>query len=174
MGFLADLFGFNQPLALPIVTSILPDAAKQEILNDRLPQLNTDKIFLRKGERIHYIDKAIRLTEKVHKKVRTHNRGVSMPGIFKGDRVHFGEGTRDVDEQIETIQTRGILYITNQRVIFQAQNNTFDKKYQLLSTVEPYSNAIELQYGDKNYSLLVSDGNIPYRVIRMIQQRRAF
>ena len=56
MGFL-DLFR-PQPQT-PIVSTILPDIAKQEILRGRLPILNTNKIFLKNGETCHYIDKSI-------------------------------------------------------------------------------------------------------------------
>ena len=56
MGLL-DLF--KPQSKTPMVQSILPDAAVQEILRGRLPILNTNKIFLKSGEVCHYIDKAI-------------------------------------------------------------------------------------------------------------------
>ena len=55
MGFL-DIF--KQPQT-PIVTTILPDMAKQEILQGRLPILKIDRIYLKQNEICHYIDKAI-------------------------------------------------------------------------------------------------------------------
>ena len=62
MGVWDLLFGNKNKI--PTVTSILPDAARQEILAGRLPILNTDKLFLKKGEKIHYIDKAVNMEEK--------------------------------------------------------------------------------------------------------------
>lgn len=62
MEFLDALFGNRNQI--PTVITILPDAAKQEILAGRLPILNTDKLFLKRGEKIHFIDKAINLEEK--------------------------------------------------------------------------------------------------------------
>ena len=47
MGLL-DLF--KPQSKTPMVQSILPDAAVQEILRGRLPILNTNKIFLKSGE----------------------------------------------------------------------------------------------------------------------------
>lgn len=47
MGFFDALFGNKNQI--PTVTSILPDAARQEIISGRLPILNTDKLFLKKG-----------------------------------------------------------------------------------------------------------------------------
>ena len=59
MGFFDGLFGMKNKI--PKIISILPLAAKQEIQAGRLPVLNTDKLFLKQGEKIHYIDKAINL-----------------------------------------------------------------------------------------------------------------
>lgn len=167
MGFLDAFFGNNN--TIPTVTSILPDAAKQEILAGRLPRLNTDNLFLKKGEYCCYIDKALLLEEKKVKKYKSHS--VSMPGLFKGNRHSFGSATPE--ERIEILQHKAILYITNQRIILQCKANGFDKPYKNLSAVNPYSNGIELQYGSKTYSLIVPDGTIPYETIRIIQKRRS-
>lgn len=48
MGFLDAIFGQQQ--TYPTVGSILPDVAKHEIENSRLPRLTTDNTFLKKGE----------------------------------------------------------------------------------------------------------------------------
>jgi hypothetical protein len=166
MGLLDAFFGSK---STPVVTSILPDAAKQEILADRLPRLNTDNVFLKKGEYCCYIDKSILLVDKT-KKVYRHG-GVSTPGLFKGDRVNFGSG--QAKEYVETEQHKAILYITNQRIILQCKDHGFDKQYRYLSAIKPYANGIELQYGNKTYSIVVPDGAIPYHVIKLVQQRRA-
>lgn len=44
MGLFDALFGNRNQI--PTVTTILPDAASQEIIAGRLPILNTDKLFL--------------------------------------------------------------------------------------------------------------------------------
>ena len=165
MGFL-DFFVTD---TTPTVISILPDAARQEILSGRLPRLNTDNIFVKKGEYCCYIDKAILAVDKV-KKISKH-AGVSTPGLFEGNRVHFGRG--ETKEYVETQYFKAILYITNQRIILQCKDRGFDKQYKYLSAVKPYSNAIELQYGNKTYTIIVPEGDIPYRTIQLIQQRRA-
>ena len=71
MGLL-DIF---KPPQAPSVQSILPQVAVNEIMNGRLPILNTDKIFLKGGEKCHYIDKAIYEKKFVKKRyVRRNNR----------------------------------------------------------------------------------------------------
>ena len=166
MGFFDALFGNKNQI--PTVTSILPDAARQEIISGRLPILNTDKLFLKKGERIYYIDKAVNIEEKKVKEYR--HTGHSFPGLFEGSRWNYGRGK--AVEHIEVVQHRGILYVTNQRIVFQAKEWGFDKTYRYLSAITPYSNACEMQFGNKSYCLIVADGSVLNHVLKLIQQRR--
>lgn len=167
MGLLELLFGGTTK---PVVQgSILPIAAKQEILSGRLPRINTDQIFLKKGEYCCYIDKALLLVDK-KKKIYRH-RGYSTPGLFKGNRVSWGTG--QTKEYTETEEFKAILYITNQRIILQCRDHGFDKQHRYLTAVQPYNNAIELQYGNKTYSIIVPDGVVAYETIQLIQQRRS-
>ncbi len=165
MGFLDDLFGVNK---IPTVTTILPDAAKQEIMAGRLPILNTDKVFLKRGEKIHYLDKAINLELKTVKQMR--HVGHSGPGILKGNR--YNVGVAKPIEHTEWVQHKGILYVTNQRVIFQADEWGFDKMYKYLTAINPYSDACEMQFGSKTYKILVPDGTVLYQALQLIKQRR--
>lgn len=166
MGFWDLLLGSKNQL--PTVTSILPGAARQEIIAGRLPILNTDKLFLKKGEKIHFIDKAVNMEQKKVKEYR--HSGFSTPGLFEGNRYSRGRG-RTV-EHIELVQHRGILYVTNQRIVFQAKEWGFDKTYRYLTAITPYSNACELQFGSKSYCLIVADGSVLNHVLKLIQQRR--
>lgn len=166
MGFLDALFGNRNQI--PEVTSILPAAAKQEIIAGRLPILNTDKLFLKQGEKIHFIDKAVNMEEKTVKQYQ--HVGHSSPGLFKGTRWSNGMG-RTIEHK-ELVQHRGILYITNQRIVFQAKEWGFDKTYRYLTAITPYSNACEMQFGNKSYCLVVADGNVLYQALQLIKQRR--
>ncbi len=158
----SGLFGPKQQMH--IINSIYPDAAKREVLQGRLPHLQADKLLLKNGEFCAYIDKAI-LNTHVKKKISTHT-GVVMPGLFKGHRVHAGS-TRPIEFE-ETKQVRGILYITNRRLIFQAAENAFEKTHGRLTVITPYSNAVVLQYGSQVYELIVSDGGLVYTLFRLL------
>jgi len=168
MGFFDWLFGQPKP-NIPQVPSILPDIAKNEIRCGRLPHINADKLFVKRGEICHYADQAMLVVEKTKRVVRTRNNGISTPGLFKGDRYHWGGSTSTIDEQTESEYHKGILYITNKRIVFTSKTVGFDKQYRYLSAVKPYSNAIELQYGSTIYSLFVPEGDIAYSVIQMLQ-----
>lgn len=157
---------FGPKLQTQIMDSILPITAKNEIIASRLPQLNTTNIFLKNGEVCSYIDKAL-LNVHVKKRINRHV-GHSGPGLFKGTRFHTGITTPYEYEDIK--QQKGILYITNMRVIFQASENAFDKQHKYLSSVAPFSNAIVLQYGSTTYELVVPDGSIVNHVLKLVNK----
>lgn len=166
MGLLDAIFGNNK---VPTVTSILPAAARQEILAGRLPVLRTDNLFLKRGEKIHYIDKAVNLEIKT---VRQYGHvGRSTPGLLKGNR--WNVGVAKPIESTELVQHRGILYVTNQRIVFQASEWGFDKSYRYLTAINPYTDACELQFGNKTYNMIVADGNLLYQTLQLIKKRRA-
>jgi hypothetical protein len=142
----------------------------EEIRSGRLPQINSDKIFLKRGEICHSVDKAILLKDKIKKSYVRNGGGYSMPGFFKGTRVHVNRGRTRAEEEVVREQFRGILYITNQRVIFQASKNAFEKPHAKLTSIAPYSNAVELQYSAASYSLLVPDGSVVNTVLDLLNR----
>jgi len=154
MGFFDLIFGNKNQI--PTIVSILPLAAKQEIEAGRLPILNTDKLFLKRGEKIHYIEKAINLEIKTVKQYR--HVGHSTPGLLQGNR--WNVGVAKPIEHSELVPHRGILYVTNQRIVFQASEWGFDKTYKYLTAVTPYVDACEIQFGNKSYNIIVPDGNL--------------
>lgn len=158
------LFDMFTPRQQHINESILPIAAKQQLLAGNVPQINTNSIFLKNSEKCVFIDKAI-LNEHVIKKIYRHTGG-SSPGFFKGHRINYGSGRTREYEDIK--QHKGILYITTKRVIFQGQGKCFDKQHKYLSSIDPYSNAVVLQYGDKSFELIVSDGNVVNAALRLV------
>ena len=82
--------------------------------------------------------------------------------------MHFGGGVAEPVEEIVTEQYKGILYVSNKRVIFVNKDKGFDKPFRNLSAVTPYSNGIELQYGSTTYSLLVPDGALLNQVFKIL------
>lgn len=165
MGFL-DIF--RSPKT-PTVTTILPDAARQEILNGRLPILKTDKVFLKSNESCHYIDKAIYEKKVTKKRYIRRNNGYSVPGLFKGTRIHFGGGQTDVVDNVQYETYRGIVYLTNQRIIFVGDQNGFDRRINDLVATTPYSNCIELQFSKESYRLFVPDGNVMNQALHLMR-----
>lgn len=166
MGFLDRL---SPQATTPTVPSVLPDAAKQQILRGQLPILQPNNLFLKKGETCHYADRAIYEKRTVNKKRIRKNTGYSMPGLFKGTRVHVGGGNTEYVDEVQYSTIKGVLYITTKRIVFVGGNDGFDRKVEDLVAVTPYANCIELQFSKETLKLFVPDGNLPHIVLRLIQ-----
>lgn len=165
MGFL-DIFK-PQPTT-PTVPSVLPDAAKQQILCGQLPVLAPNNLFLKNGETCHYADRAIYEKRTVNKKRIRKNTGYSMPGLFKGTRVHMSGGNSEYVNNVTYSTIKGFLYITTKRIIFVAGSDGFDRKTEDLVAVTPYANCIELQFSKETLKLFVPNGNLPHIVLKLI------
>lgn len=152
----------------PTVPSILPEVARQQLYSGRLPVLQPNNLFLKNGEVCHYADRAIYEKRIVNKKRVRKGTGYSMPGLFKGTRVHMGGGNTVTEDDIRYETIKGILYVTNKRVIFVGGSDGFDKKTEDLVAVTPYANCIELQFSKETLKLFVPDGNLPHNVLRLI------
>jgi hypothetical protein len=63
---------------------------------------------------------------------------------------------------------KGLIYVTNKRIIFISDVNGFDKKYRYLTACVPYADGVKLQFGKTTYTLLVPDGNVLSRIIVMV------
>ncbi len=165
MGFL-DLF--NQQPQTPTVPSVLPEAARQQILHGQLPILEPSNLFLKNGEICHYADRAIYEKRTVNKKRIRKNTVYSMPGLFKGTRVHVGGGNTEYADDVKYSTIKGVLYITTKRIIFVGGTDGFDRKIEDLVAVTPYANCIEFQFRKETLKLFVPDGNLPHIVLRLI------
>jgi len=174
VGFLNNIFNLlttgqlpvsTQPL--PTVQTILPPLAMTEIQQGRLPNISSNTIFLKSGEICHFIDKAVLLKDKTQKSYRRSGRSHSYKGFF-GMRHTTSQGRTDVEEHAVVEQIPGILYITNKRLIFQATKNGTEMPHTLLTSIAPYSNAVQLQYGSKHFNLIVPDGALVNLVFNLI------
>ena len=65
-------------------------------------------------------------------------------------------------------KNKGLLYVTNKRIIFVSDKNAFDKKLKSLTAITPYSNAVQLQFSGKTYTVLVPDGGIVSTLVSLI------
>ena len=158
-----------QPMT-PSVPSALPDVAKQQILSGCLPALQPDTLFLKKGEICHYAEKAIYEKRTVNKKRIRKNTGYSVPGLFKGTRIHVGGGNTEYVDDVKYSTVKGILYITTNRLIFVSAGEGFDRRIEDLVAVTPYANCIEFQFSKETLKLFVPDGNLPHIVLRLLSQ----
>jgi hypothetical protein len=159
---------FNPQPSAPSVPSVLPEAAKQQIVCGQLPILQPSNLCLKNGEVCHYADRAIYEKRTVGKKRIRKSAGYSTPGLFKGTRVHVGGSDAEYVEDVKYSTIKGVLYITTKRIIFVSGTDGFDHKTEDLVAVTPYANCIELQFSKETLKLFVPDGNLPHMVLRLI------
>jgi len=167
MGFFSDLFNAPQAPAGDNIPAIMPAGAIDQINRGILPVMNTDKIILNKGESCHFVERAILITEKVSKHYEGRSNGYSVK-LTKHVTYRTGRSKGVPVEDVTQEKTKGLIYVTNKRIIFVADKNAFDKKYSTLTSCVPYSNAVKLQFGTKTFTLMLPDGGAMSNVITMI------
>ena len=163
MGLIRDLFVPKSPSTPPSLTSILPHQAVLKIEAGVLPFIAADKIVLSKGETCHYVEMAAIVTEKKH--YESKRDGASFR-VFSGCYYHMGESKSE--PVFETEYTKGVLFFTNKRVVFHASKNGFEQKIEKLSAITPYADAITLQFGSKTYTLMLPDGALAEKALKLI------
>lgn len=165
MGVITNFLGGNTASSNYRLNSIMPSGAVQDIMSGRLPRIENNNIFFKQGEYCCYMDNAVLFEDR--KKSFVPHGGVSVPGPLKVGRLHLGAGVPI--EYNKTEQYEGILYMTNRRVIFDCKDHGFDRPYSYLSSYKYYDDGIDFQFGNKSYSLEVPDGNVPYHVLKIVQ-----
>jgi len=167
MGFFDWLTGAGRQVSTPVLVTTMPQSAINAVMSGKLVAKKDTNIILKKNEYLHWSDPAVLVVEKKHKRYVRRGGGTSFKGFF-GMRHYINNGQTDVQEDVYTEQHSGTLYITSKRIIFQSPTNSFDKPHTKLSSINPYSNAIELQYDTKTYQLFVPNGSIIAQVINLI------
>lgn len=171
MGILSDLFGIaNNQQQVPVLTSIVPANAAQVIRTGQLPQFSTKTIMLGKNEICRFIDRAVLITQKTQKEYRRRSNGSSFR-VAKGFTIHSGGGTTTPIEHVVTEYTQGFIYVTDIRIIFVAQEKTFEKKVKNLTAVVPYNDAVGLQYGSQTFNLIVPQSDLMVAVLHIIYHK---
>ncbi len=165
MGILSKIFGTggfeNDPV--PQLMTILPTAAVHKIQTGVLPVLQSDKLVLKHGETCHFIDVSAVITERRHYQSRRRGSSVHMA---RGWTIHTGSTTSVPVTTAEV--TRGIFYITNRRIVFVAKRHGFSHNLSALTAVTPYSNGLDLQFGNKTHQVVLPCGDIAKAVIDLL------
>ena len=168
MGLLSNLFGGNKQ-SDENIPAIMPAGAIGQIRRGILTSMNTNQLMLTNGEVCHFSERAIRVTEKKSKHYEGGSNGVSIR-IAKGVTYRTGRYKGIPVEDISYVKIKGLLYITNKRIVFVSDGQAFEKKFKSVTACVPYSNAIKLQFGNTNITLMVPDGNAANMMISMINQ----
>lgn len=166
MKFFSDLFSNNNQTNAKI-PAIMPQGAIDQINQGIIPNMRTNKIILTQDETCHFAERAILITEKTKKRIEGRSKGMSIR-LCKGVTYRTGKHNGIPVEEVIVEKNKGLIYVTNKRIIFISDKNAFDKKYKYLSACIPYADGIKLQFGNNTFTLNVPDGNALSKVICMI------
>lgn len=169
MSFLSSLFE-NRKQEDEYIPAIMPNGAIEQIHRGILPNINTNQLMLTNNEVCYFSERAVRITEKKSKHYEGGSKGVSIR-IAKGITYRTGRHKGVPVEDISYIKTKGLLYITNKRIVFVSDSQAFEKPFKTLTACVPYSNAIKLQFKNTTITLMVPDGNTVNMVICLAGQK---
>lgn len=135
---------------------------------DPLPVVLGHNLILKPEEKCHYSSSATYVkTKNMVVGYSGGNNGVSIR-IAKGVSYRLGASKAtpvrsDVEER-----SPGTLSITNKRIIFSAAKGAFDKRIATLTSLIPYSNAIEFQFGSHQYMIETEEAEYITQVLKRI------
>ena len=73
--------------------------------------------------------------------------------------IRTGGSTRRAVRETVSERNYGILYITNERVVFLSEKNAFEKPFSLLTAFNPSVGGVVFQFGNTAYPLMTDDSN---------------
>ena len=160
MGLLSNIFEDENEN----IPAMMPNGVIDQIQSGVLPTIGTSQLMLTKNEKCHYVERAIRVIEKRTKHYEGGSQGVSIR-IAKGVTYRTGKYKGKPVEDVFYIKTKGLLYVTDKRIVFVSEDQGFEKKLKSLTACFPYTNAIKFQFGNTTITLMVPDGSIVNQVI---------
>lgn len=165
--FVASLFGIHLSEDVPQLQSLVPQRVSNEIMTGQLPKFNPSTIMLGKHETCHFMDKAALVVKQKERTYRTHRTGSSYK-VTKNWTIHSTNGQAKPVEQEWYEFKEGIVFVTNERIIFVAPEHGFEKKIKNLTATIPYSDAVALQFGSQTINLIIPQSQLMAMVLQML------
>lgn len=169
MEFLKKIFFDEQPEneLKEKIPAIMPEGAILQINNGFFPNIKTSRILLASNEKCYFVERAILVNEKIKKHTEGRTRGLSFR-ICKGLTYRVGKYAGNPIETKIIEKTKGLIYITNKRIIFVSEENSFEKKYNSLTASTVFNDGISLQFNSKSYKFLMPNSFSLNKVLGMI------
>lgn len=135
--------------------SLMGSEGINAIHNGKLPNIQGTNLNLSNGESCCYMDRAYTFKDKTVTTGYTggHN-GVSIR-IMKGLSYHTGKSGSQAVRQTTRTTYNGILYITTKRIIFTSQDESFDKTFDKITSINEAKDGLIIQIGSHTYSIIV-------------------
>jgi hypothetical protein len=164
---IAGLLGVHVNEEPPNLISLVPQRISNEIMSGQLPKFNPSTIMLGKNETCHFMDRAALVVKQKERSYASHRRGSSYK-VTKNWTMHSTRGNVKPIEQEWYEFKEGVVFVTNERIIFVAPEHGFEKKIKNLSAVVPYNDAITLQFGSQMINIMMPQAQLMVKVLQMI------
>lgn len=142
----------------------------QTINEGKLPNIQGTNLNLIDDETCCYMDKAYTFKDKTITTGYTgkHN-GVSIR-IAKGLSYHTGASGSQAIRQTQRTTYNGILYLTTRRIIYTSQNESFDKTFDKITSIQEAKDGLIIQIGSNTYSIVTNTHSEFMKVFELIKQ----
>lgn len=165
--FWASLFGIKLSEDVPNLQSLVPQRVANNIITGQIPKFHPSTIMLGKNETCHFMDKAALVVKQKEKSYATQRTGSSFR-MTKNWTMHSSNGRTKPIEQEWFEFKEGVVFVTNERIIFVAPEHGFEKKVKNLTAVIPYTDAVALQFGSQTINLMMPQAQLMAMVLQMV------
>lgn len=159
IGWIIDIFkvAFEND---DVTSNIMPKEAIKQINDGEIPKINISNLILKEDEFCCYVDNAETYRDKTITTGYTRKgAGVSVR-VAKGLNYHTGGGGSQAIRETQRTTYSGILYLTNKRVIFTSQKDSFDKDINKLTSVTETKNGLVIQIGSDMYEIITKSHSL--------------
>lgn len=88
--------------------------------------------------------------------------------VTKNWTMHSSNGrAKPIDQEWYEFK-EGVVFVTNERIIFVAPEHGFEKRIKNLTAVIPYTDAIALQFGNQTINIMVPQSQLMAMVLQMM------
>lgn len=151
-------------------SSLMGSAGLNVIRDGKLPNIQGTNLNLSSGETCCYMDRAYTFKDKTITTGYTgRSNGVSIR-IMKGLSYRTGAGNSQAIRETQRTTYNGILYITTKRVIFTSQDESFDKTFDKITSIQEAKDGLIIQIGSHTYSIITKTHSEFMQVFNLIKQ----
>ena len=170
IGWIIDIFkvAFEND---DVTSNIMPKEVIKQIKNGEIPKINISNLILKEDEFCCYVDNAETYRDKTITTGYTRKgAGVSVR-VGKGLSYHTGGGGSQAIRETQRTTYSGILYLTNKRVIFTSQKDSFDKDINKLTSVTETKNGLVIQIGSDMYEIITKSHSLFMSVFNNVRNQ---
>lgn len=169
IGWIIDIIDVLKRCNLFGTTSLLGKEGIKIINEGKIPNIQGTNLNLASGETCCYMDKAYTFKDKTITTGYTGKTGGFSIRIAKGLSYRTGGGNSQAIRQTQRTTFNGILYITTKRIIFTSSNESFDKTFDKITSIQEAQDGLIIQIGSHTYSIITNTHSEFMKVFNLVK-----